>query len=672
MAYHIPGFQLDHIIGRGSMATVYAATDLTTGAECAVKIPDPTFARDTRSLGAFVREARRVMDLGPHPNIVAVHFIGQGHDDSPQSPYHNSQVPYILMERARGEALDQLIRRRGGRFPLNAIAHIGVQVCAALAHAHESSLRLVHRDIKPANILVDETTWRAQVADFGIAHAAEGTRPVGGSVFSGFGTWEYMAPEQFAAKASAASDLYAVGCVLYELATGRQAFVPPSQEHATYEWYRAHHARGFPVPPADLNGLLPAGFEDVILRLLAKRPDARFASARATQHQLQKLIEDLPTAERVTTFRSLPCAVCASPAATTESRLCPTCGGWQVTPPVDVILRTEPGALVELKTAGGDHLSTNTADGRGIVHLRGLHLRQKYLAVATRVGFHERRGEFVAGRPPQINLQLRPKREANGLGPVSPPVRDTIREQRSRRLVMVGAATAILLVIAVVVAPKTAGKVPGGGRGSSSAGSASEHVALPARAADRDQTSGQQAPPVESPADPTLTFDANVAGARIAVWTGGPVMPGKYAVLQAPGDSGSVGVGLRELNNRLTDASLPALTEGGTLYVMAYADGWRMDGPVQWTAPEGSDLRHHTVALKMVEPPQAEMVERPKTRPAPRTKVRKRGGGGGSAGDSAAASGGGDDRPMSREEPTPPERRRPPSTPRRLDPTPPA
>jgi len=225
VAYHIPGYQLGEVIGRGSMATVYVATELKTGAECAVKVPDPTFAKDARVLEGFVREARRVIDLGAHPNIVGVHRIDVGQDDSPQSPYVNGRVPYILMDRVAGRPLDQLITERG-RLPLEAVVRIGTQVCSALAHAHESPMRLVHRDIKPANILVDPETWHAWVVDFGIAFTAAGTRPAGGSMFSGFGTWEYMAAEQFSGNATAASDIYAVGCVLYELVTGRQVFVP--------------------------------------------------------------------------------------------------------------------------------------------------------------------------------------------------------------------------------------------------------------------------------------------------------------------------------------------------------------------------------------------------------------------------------------------------------------
>jgi eukaryotic-like serine/threonine-protein kinase len=189
------------------MARVYLADDRVLQRQVAVKVLSPPYAQDPSFVERFRREARTAARLS-HPNIVAV--FDSGSDD---------EQHYLVMEYVPGQSLAQLLARHGRLAPRLA-AELAVAVCAALAAAHAQGL--VHRDVKPANVLVGDD-GRVKVTDFGIAKAATAdTLTATGMVL---GTAAYLAPEQArGGPVDARSDLYGLGCVLYELVTGSPPF----------------------------------------------------------------------------------------------------------------------------------------------------------------------------------------------------------------------------------------------------------------------------------------------------------------------------------------------------------------------------------------------------------------------------------------------------------------
>ncbi len=193
-------YRIEQLLGRGGMGQVYRANDLTLGIPVAIKTLPASVHRSRRRLELFraeVRLARRVT----HPNICRVHDIGESHDRT-----------FLSMELVDGEDLASRLQREN-RLPYDQAVGIARQLCTALAALHEQ--RLVHRDLKPGNVLIDQD-GRAKLADFGVATTAGQTRATGL-----VGTPLYMAPEQLRGQpATASSDLYALGLVLYELFSG--------------------------------------------------------------------------------------------------------------------------------------------------------------------------------------------------------------------------------------------------------------------------------------------------------------------------------------------------------------------------------------------------------------------------------------------------------------------
>ncbi len=208
-------YQLERILGRGGMATVYAAWDTRLDLRRAVKILDPTMLQNTAVRERFEREARLMARLR-HPHILTVHDVGE-----------EDGKPYIIMELLTGGSLADLITVDQGMDPVQALTY-GQQVLEALEFAHGQGV--THRDIKPENVLLDEH-GAAKVADFGIArwttdqHAMTRTGAV-------MGTWAYMAPElrTGAKRAGPHSDIYAVGAMLFTCFTGKLPFDIHSEE----------------------------------------------------------------------------------------------------------------------------------------------------------------------------------------------------------------------------------------------------------------------------------------------------------------------------------------------------------------------------------------------------------------------------------------------------------
>jgi eukaryotic-like serine/threonine-protein kinase len=241
-------------LGSGGMADVYLAHDELLGREVAVKVLHHHFAEDQEFVERFKREASSAAGLS-HPNIVGIFDRGEWNG-----------TYYIAMEYIAGRSLKQIVRETGPFDPVFAI-DIVIQILRAARFAHRRGV--IHRDLKPHNVILDED-GRARVTDFGIARAGASDMTLTGSIM---GTAQYLSPEQAQGyTVSAASDIYSVGVILYELLTG---VVPFEGETAVAIAFKQVSAA--PRPPSELNPALPASLDALVLRALAKDPIERYA-----------------------------------------------------------------------------------------------------------------------------------------------------------------------------------------------------------------------------------------------------------------------------------------------------------------------------------------------------------------------------------------------------------
>jgi serine/threonine-protein kinase len=238
------------------MADVYRGRDVLLGRPVAVKVLSPPFDRDRDFVERFRREARAAARLN-HPNIVAVFDTGS-----------DGGRHFLVTELVDGEPLSGLLDRTGRLAPEPA-RMVGRQICSALAAAHAGGV--IHRDMKPGNVMLTGNGG-VKVVDFGIARAAGVDAMTRTGVV--FGSAPYLSPEQARGEAGdERSDLYALGCVLYQALTGRPPFIADSPVAMLYQ-----HVNEQPVPPSSI-GPVPAGLEAVVLRCLEKDPGRRFGSA---------------------------------------------------------------------------------------------------------------------------------------------------------------------------------------------------------------------------------------------------------------------------------------------------------------------------------------------------------------------------------------------------------
>jgi eukaryotic-like serine/threonine-protein kinase len=265
-------YEIIECLGRGGMGKVYKAHDLDIDEDVALKVIRRDIADDPQIIQRFQNELKLARQIS-HRNVCRMFDLGK---DGP--------TQFITMEYVPGEDLRTTINRMGPMTVRKAL-DVGKQICQGLSEAH--GLGVIHRDLKPSNVIVDRQ-GNVRIMDFGIAVSpkTKGLTDAGRTP----GTAEYLAPELLKGKPpSAASDIYSLGVILYEVLTGQL----PYQGDSTYE-VAANHLTGTPKDPTGLNPHIPPALSRVILKCLAKDPAKRFREAGEVCGQLSRIEETLP------------------------------------------------------------------------------------------------------------------------------------------------------------------------------------------------------------------------------------------------------------------------------------------------------------------------------------------------------------------------------------------
>jgi serine/threonine protein kinase len=277
------GYRVLRLLGAGGMGSVFLAEDVHLERHVALKVMRPDLAAKPEARQRFLREAKSTAKL-KNDHVVAIYQVGE-----------DNNLPFLAMEYLEGESLDSRLER-DEPIPLTELLRIGREIAQGLAAAHAKGL--VHRDIKPANLWLEAPHGRLKILDFGLARGGVEDAQItqSGTIL---GTPAFMAPEQAAGEtADARSDLFSLGCVLYRLCTGKTPFEGP-----TVMSVLTALATQEPAPVLQLNRDIPEPLATLVMRLLAKRPENRPASAQAVLDQV-RAIEWEPAKESPT--RALP------------------------------------------------------------------------------------------------------------------------------------------------------------------------------------------------------------------------------------------------------------------------------------------------------------------------------------------------------------------------------
>jgi serine/threonine protein kinase len=257
----VSGYRVDALIGRGGMGAVYRAVEEGLGRKVALKVIAPELAQDERFRERFLRESRIAASLD-HPHVIPIYQAGE-----------EQGLLFLAMRYVEGTDLQKLVAEEGALEPSRALELLS-QVAEALDAAHEQGL--VHRDVKPSNVLIAESAGREHcyLGDFGLTKR---TGSLSGVSVAGtiVGTLEYVAPEQITGEPlDERSDVYSLGCVLYECLTGQAPF--PRATDVALLWAHVHEE---PTPSSKARPELPRELDTVLARALAKEPGRRYRSA---------------------------------------------------------------------------------------------------------------------------------------------------------------------------------------------------------------------------------------------------------------------------------------------------------------------------------------------------------------------------------------------------------
>jgi serine/threonine protein kinase/Tfp pilus assembly protein PilF len=259
-------------LGEGAMGEVYLAEDAKLGRQVALKVPPADLAADPQRLARYEREARAVAALN-HPNIVTLHSIEE-----------SDGVRFLTMELVQGQNLAQMLPGEG--LPLDRLLELAIPITDALSAAHDTGI--VHRDLKPENIMVNDQ-GQVKILDFGLAKLRETdaasldqTLTQEGMVF---GTVPYMSPEQVQGQAAdTRSDIFSLGVILYEMATGQRPFKGESSAHVI-----SSILRDTPISVTDLKADLPNHLGRLVRHCLEKDPERRYQTAKDVRYDLLEL-----------------------------------------------------------------------------------------------------------------------------------------------------------------------------------------------------------------------------------------------------------------------------------------------------------------------------------------------------------------------------------------------
>ncbi|GAA1801969.1 Stk1 family PASTA domain-containing Ser/Thr kinase [Planosporangium flavigriseum] len=257
-------YQVGELLGYGGMAEVHRGRDLRLGRDVAIKTLRSDLARDAIFQLRFRREAQNAAALN-HPAIVAVYDTGEEHGPS------GEELPYIVMEFVNGRTLKEVLGAEGRLMPRRAL-EIVADICSALEFSHRHGI--IHRDIKPGNVMLTQT-GQVKVMDFGIARALASGASTMTQTSAVIGTAQYLSPEQARGESvDARSDVYATGCVIYELLCGHPPFVGDNPVSVAYQ-----HVREDPRAPSSSNPDVTPPIDAIVLKALAKNPANRYQSA---------------------------------------------------------------------------------------------------------------------------------------------------------------------------------------------------------------------------------------------------------------------------------------------------------------------------------------------------------------------------------------------------------
>ncbi|MBC2641106.1 MULTISPECIES: Stk1 family PASTA domain-containing Ser/Thr kinase [unclassified Rhodococcus (in: high G+C Gram-positive bacteria)] len=267
-------YELGEILGFGGMSEVHLARDVRLSRDVAIKVLRADLARDPTFYLRFRREAQNAAALN-HPAIVAVYDTGEAETEA-------GPLPYIVMEYVDGDTLRDIVRSEGPMAPRRAMEVIS-DVCAALDFSHRNGI--VHRDVKPANVMINRA-GAVKVMDFGIARAISDASSPMTQTAAVIGTAQYLSPEQARGEqVDARSDVYSLGCVLFEILTGEPPFKGDSPVAVAYQ-----HVREDPQTPSVVNPDIPRELDSVILKAMSKNPANRYQTAADMRSDLVRVL----------------------------------------------------------------------------------------------------------------------------------------------------------------------------------------------------------------------------------------------------------------------------------------------------------------------------------------------------------------------------------------------